>query len=145
MIRYFHKYKKNEPVEEPLFGYFVNVELKYSDKHFRISSIFESKDEPLKERRKAMEVYGETRKIIEFLTRNGYFDDTTMEFTSDVYSRISNDEIKILGNGLDEDAQNLTLEYETLKLYGYIPPDEPTMTLIDPDGAERIILMTDLT
>jgi hypothetical protein len=118
--------------------------VRFKDQHFRIASVFESQDNPLKERKKAMSVYEETQKILQFLTRNGFFDDTTMEYTADLYSRIGNDEIKLLGNGLEEDVPNLKLEYETLRLYGFIPDGEPTMTLINPEGVETTILMSDI-
>jgi hypothetical protein len=144
MIRYFHHFLKDEPVQTPLFDYTVIFEIRYKDQHFRIASIFESQDDPLKERKKAMSVYGETQKILQFLTNNGFFDGTTMEYTAEVYSRIGNDEIKLLGNGNDEDVQNLKLEFETLRLYGFIPDGESTMTLTGPMGEEVIILLTDL-
>lgn len=144
MIRYFHKFKKNEVVQKPIFDYTVVFEVRYKDNHFRLASLFECETEPLKERKKAMVVYGETRKVIEFLAKNGFFDDEPMEFTADVYSRIGNDQIRILGAGIDEDAPNLSLEFETLKLYGFIPDGEPTMTLISPDGIETTILMSDI-
>lgn len=92
-----------------------------------------------------MQIYGETRKIIEFLVRNGYFGETAqMEFTTEVFSRIGGDEIQILGAGIDTDIPNLVMEFETLKLFGFIPIAEPTMTLVNTDGREVIILMTDI-
>ena len=144
MIRYFHHFMKDEPVQTPLFDYTVIFEVRYKDNHFRIASVFESETDPIIARKKAMSVYSETQKILQFLTRNGFFDDTTMEYTADVYSRIGNDEIKLLGNGLDEDVPNLKLEYETLQLYRFIPDGEPTMTLISPEGVETTILMSDI-
>lgn len=92
-----------------------------------------------------MRTYGEARKIIEFLVRNGFFgEEAQMEFTTELYSRIGGDEIQILGGGLDTDTPNLVLEFETLKLFGYIPPGEPTMTLVSTDDEESTILMTDI-
>ena len=144
MIRYFHHFLKYEPIQTPLFDYTVIFEIRYKDQHFRIASIFESQDYPVQERKKAMSVYGETQKILQFLTRNGFFDDTIMEYTAEVYSRIGNDEIKLLGGGLDEDIKNLKLEFDTLGLYGFIPDEEPTMILSSPKGEKVTVLMTDI-
>lgn len=144
MIRYFHKYKKDEPVQEPRFGYTVVYRVRYKDKYFQLASLFESDDDPLKQRRKAMEVYTEARKIIEFLTGKGFFGEETIEFVSEVYSRIANDEIKIVGAGAENDLLNLSLEYETLRTFGYLSPSEPTMIVLDKDGKEIRILMTEL-
>ena len=144
MVRYFHKFRKDEPVQTPLFGYTVIVEVRYEDHHFRIASIFERDTDPLIERKKAMSVYGETQKILQFLTSNGFFNDTTIEYTADVYSRIGNDEIKIVGAGEEYDLINLSLEFETLRTFGYLSPLEPTMIVLGKDGKEVTILMTDL-
>jgi hypothetical protein len=144
MIRYFHRYKKSDPVQEPRFGYTVVYRVRYKDKDFQLASLFESEEEPLKQRRKAMEVFGETRKIIEFLTSNGFLGEGTIEFTSEIFSRIGNDEITIVGGGEENDLINLSLEFETLRTFGYISSMEPTMIVLDKDGKEVTILMTDL-
>jgi len=91
-----------------------------------------------------MAVFNETRLIIGFLVKNGYFGDETMEFTIEIYNRIGNDKIKIIGNGEDDDMANLGFEFETLKTFGYIPNSEPTMVLLNDDGLEITILKTEL-
>jgi hypothetical protein len=145
VIRYFHKYKKSDIIPTPRFEYTFVCEIRYQDKQYQLTSAFTTEDDPLPQRRKAMRIYGETRKIIEFLVRNGFFGEADqMEFTTEIFSRIGGDEIQILGAGLDIDTPNLVLEFETLKLFGFIPSGEPTMTLVSTNDEEVTILMTDI-
>jgi hypothetical protein len=129
----------------PRFEYSVVTELLFDDRHFRLVSLFESDDFPLIERQKAMNIYSETRRVIDFLINNKFFKEfDTLEFSVQVFCRIGNDELCILGAGMDYDMEFLNLEYETLMTFGYINTMEPTMTVLTDDGRELIILPTDL-
>ncbi len=141
MIRYFHKYKKSDPIQIPLFEYSVNFEFRCNDVPFSLVGNFANDDDPMVIRRKAMAVYSTTNKAIEFLIKNGFFGfNDVLEYSLQVYSRIGNDTIQILGGGDDTDLENQKLEFETMDTFGYVPAIEPKVVVKDKDGNEFTIL-----
>ena len=141
MIRYFHKYKKSDPILKPHFEYSVICEFNFNEVPFSLVSNFTNDNDPMSIRREAMTVYSTTNKAIEFLIKNCFFGfNDVLEYALQVYSRIGNDTIQILGGGDDTDLENQSLEFTTMDTFGYVPAMEPKVVVKDKDGNEFTIL-----
>ncbi len=141
MIRYYSKYKKSDPIQKPHFEYSVICEFRFNNVPFSLISSFENENDPMDIRRKAMTVYSTTKKAVEFLIKNWFFNMADeMEYSLQVYSRIGNDTIQIMGGGDDTDLENLSLEFTTMDTFGYIPDSEPKMVVKDKVGNETTVL-----
>lgn len=143
MIRYYHKFIRTDAIQIPLFEYSLNFEFRYNDITFSMVSSFANDNDPMFIRRKAMTVYSTAKKTIEYLIENGFFGfNDTLEYALQVYSRIGNDTIQILGGGADTDLEHLKLEFDTMDTFGYIPDSEPTMVVRDKNGWGLTIIQT---
>ena len=141
MIRYYSKYRKADPVQKPHFEYSVICEFRFNNVPFSLISSFENENDPMDIRRKAMTVYSVTKKAVEFLIENGFFDMTDeLEYSLQVYSRIGNDTIQLLGGGMDTDLENLSLEFTTMDTFGYVPKSEHIVKVKDKNGKDLTVL-----
>lgn len=141
MICYFHKFKKSDPLPAFRFGYRVVFNFNYNDFKFGFDEWCEHEDDPIIARRQALELYRRTQGVIEFLIKNLFFTEyDILEYDSQIYSRINNSIIQILGGGENEDLMYQRLEYYVLDLYNYISKMEPTSVHLDEYGMEYLTL-----